>query len=650
MIARLDVTPANPRQPPFQKPIVDIADSAKQRRHDPSNGMATFVSRYSEAQELARRVARTESGKDTKTSTKAKTSIGPLFETENERLRREYREEQARYFAEIHAYEHDAVKERLKHGFRHHFTMDVGGRCRDPFTEFGLRSETLQSTAGRYFVSCVPKRGRLRASMDKATLAVQVRSKLLSLDYPWIEANKQMMTVIRIDCDRVFDSPAQCLAALRELVGHRIPCLPHLVTGDLLQDGRYSRPHFYFLLPQGHAVWNDPTDKRCRMDIVRLFQSVSLGLTKALLELGADPCAPTLTLRGKNPLSPYWHTLCPNDTCWPTLSDYAGWVDMAVSREKLVRQATAVQTESGIEGSNAYFNLLRKEAFGLLREWHFNTDPRGGGEKGLIADELHQALTSATTGTGGVLTDVQRDLLIAKVADYAVGAWDVSKVETVRKVRGRLLHVTEGVTAVAKLQAAGAAYAAATKAERALSALTGAYDKLRREGEPVTQTAVAALAGVHRLTAVRRWRDVLAAIAIEGKPLENRCNNRCIDKKAGAAPATPLSSSSPADNGLDAPVKQDEPIATTPMMAHSLAVVTVAPTSGIVSSTSSASPLPWKSPFEIDDAEQWYSDRDNDDMAEIEAQESWLASQESAERNNHLEPDEQWFEEQRRAA
>ncbi|TIS53798.1 MAG: hypothetical protein E5W91_29530 [Mesorhizobium sp.] len=611
--------------------------------------MATFVSRYAEAQELARRIEGTEAVKDNKSGTRTKTPIGSLFETEVERLRREYHEEQARHFAEIHSYEHDAVKERLKHGFRHHFGMDVGSRFREPFGELGLRSETLQSIAARYFVSCVPKRGRLRASMDKATLAAQARSKLLSLDYPWIEANKKVMSVIRIDCDRVFDSPGQCIAELRELVGHRIPCLPHLVTGDLLSDGRYSRPHFYFLLPQGHAVWNDPADKRCRMDIVRLFRAVSLGLTKALLELGADPCAPTLTLRGKNPLSPYWHTLCPNDACWPTLSDYAGWVDMAVSREKLVRQAAAIQTEAGIEGSNSYFNGLRKAAFRILREWHFNSDPRGRGKRGLIADELHQALASATTGTGGVLTDVQRDLMIAKVADYAVGAWDVSKVETTRKVRGRLLHVTEGVTTVAKRQAAGGAYAAATKAEQALTALVDAYGTLQDDGKPVTQTAVAALAGIHRRTAIRRWQDVLAAVTIEAKPLESGCDNRCIDKKAGAAPAIPLSPSSPADDGLDGSVQQSEPIATT-MMAQSLAVVTVPPASGIVSSTSAASPLPWKSPSEIDDARQWYCDHDNDDMAEIEVQESWLASQESAERNNHLEPDEQWFEEQRRAA
>lgn len=539
MIARLDSHPANSHQPTFRKPIVDTTDKAAKQpvRHDASNGMATYLSRYAEAQELARRNQKQRPNKGPSRNTPARTPICPLFETEAERRLREDREDQARHFAEINAYEREAVKERLKNGFRHHFAMKVGRRHREPFTELGLRSEIFGSVAARYFVSCLPRRGRLRGSMDKGSLAVQARSKLLSLDYPWIEANKKVMSVIRIDCDRVFASPGQCLVELGELVGHKIPCLPHLITGDLLPDGRYSRPHFYFLLPQGHAVWNDPDDKRCRVDIVRLFQAVSLGLTKALLDLGADPCAPTLTLRGKNPLSPYWHTLCPNDTTWPTLSDYAGWVDMSVSREKLVRQAAAAQSEIGIEGSNPYFNGLRKEAFRILREWHFDSDPRGRGERGRIADELHQMLIPLIAESGSGLTEIQQEILVAKIADYAAGAWDVSKVETINKARGRLLHVTERMDTVAKRQAAGATYAAATKAGQALGALVEAYRRLRQEGYPVSQTAVAAAAGVHRRTAIRRWPEVLAAVELDPPLTESACDNRCIDKKAGNAPA-----------------------------------------------------------------------------------------------------------------
>ena len=279
MNARLDSTPAKTHQPLFRNRIVDTTDTptSVQRVYDPSHGMATFRSRYREAQDMARRLAETNLRKVRARVPMPGSVLGPLFETEDERRQREYREDQARHFAEIAAYQRQSVKERLENGFRHWFPQKVGGRWRMPFTEQGLRSETLNSVAARYFVTCVHKGGTLRSSMDKATLAVQSRSKLLALDYPYFEANRKVMSVIRIDCDRVFDSPDQCLLALRELVGNRIPCMPHLVTGDLLGDGRFSRPHFYFLLPAGHGVWNDPDDPRCRMDIVRFFHAVSIA-------------------------------------------------------------------------------------------------------------------------------------------------------------------------------------------------------------------------------------------------------------------------------------------------------------------------------------------------------------------------------------
>lgn len=609
------------------------------RRHDPSNGMATYMSRYREAQELAFRDAEAAGQKPRKRA--SADMLEPLFETRADRLLREYREDQARHFAEIAAYQRQSVKERLEDGFRHHFPREVGGRLRMPFGEHGLRSETLNSVAARYFVACVHKGGTLRSSMDKATLVVQSPSKLLALDYPYIEANRKVMSVIRIDCDRVFDSPDQCIAALRELVGYRIPCMPHLVTGDLLPDGRFSRPHFYFLLPDGRGVWNDPTDPRCRMDIVKLFHAVSMGLVSALLEIGADPCAPALTLRGKNPLSPYWHTLCLNDDIWPTLSEYAGWVDMSASRAKLVRQAAALQSGSGI-GSNELFNAMQKQAFAILRQWHFTADPRGQGGRGRIADELHQQLVGLLPETDcGHLSGTQAHLLVAKVADYAAGAWDVSKVETSTKMRHRLLHVTEGLATVSRRQAAGAAYAAGLKAARALDALADAYVRLRGESSPVTQAAVAALAGVHRRTAVRRWSDVLEAV---GAFREGR-DNRCIDKKAGASPAVvhaaePLGASVAGSKTHDGGRKDESDVL--------LRLVSIESGNrdlphGRARADLSAMPSQLGSIH-------WSGDDRDEDMAEIEAQEAWLASLEFECPSDPPEPDEEWFLEQREAA
>jgi len=632
--ARLDTTPAKSHQPLFQNPIVDITDApaSAPRGHDPSNGMSTFRSRYREAQELARRNAE---AKAPARAPKRPSALAPLFDREDERKRREYREDQTRHFAEIAAYESDAVTSRLKNGFRHHFPQEVGGRVRMPFTEQGLRSESLNSIAARYFVTCLHKGGSLRSSMDKATLAVQTRSKLLALDYPWIEANKKVMSVIRIDCDRVFDSPGQCIAALREFVGYRIPCLPHLVTGDLLPDGRFSRPHLYFLLPAGHGVWNDPADARCRMDIVKFFHAVSLGLVAALAEIGADPCAPALTLRGKNPLSPYWHTICPNDDIWPTLSDYAGWVDMSVSREKLVRRAAALQSRHGIKGSNVLFDALRQEAFSILREWHFKTDPRGRGTKGRIADELHQVLVTKIAGIGDGLTEHQAGLIVAKVSDYAAGAWDASKVETSRKFRCRLPEATENMKTQAKRQAAGAAYAATAKAARALKALADAYERLRAGDQPLTQTAVASEAGIHRRTAVRRWSEVLEAVGGRGEG----CDNRCKDKKVAPAPAV-LHVRDTADQSRATP----EPL---PVRQDGIAkLLSLVPSQREISEagTTVDAGKTFFGQQTIGQQDAQYREVEVDDMAEIEAQEAWLASLECGLPCDPPEPDDAWLE------
>jgi hypothetical protein len=370
------------------------------------------------------------------------------------------------------------------------------------------------------------------------------------------------------------------------------------------------------------------------MDIVRFFHAVSIGLVAALLEIGADPCAPALTLRGKNPLSPYWHTLCPNDTVWPTLSDYAGWVDMSASRAKLVRQAAALQTGSGI-GSNEIFNAVQKRAFAVLRQWHFAADPRGQGERGRIADNLHRELAAFIAEMGcGHLSEIQAELLIAKVADYAVGAWDVSKVETSTKMRHRLLHVTEGMTTVSKRQAAGGVYAAGVKSERALDALSNAYVRLREEGRPVTQTAVAALAGVHRRTAVRRWNDVLEAVGAS----EVGCDNRCIDKKAGTSRAV-LDAVSPVDPsgaGFDSRDGDREDEST----VHPKPVHGGTDTRDLRVNQMTAQPDVVATNAHPDLVRV----SGDDDMAEIEAQEAWLASQEGQLLDDPLEPDEAWFE------
>ncbi|MDK4739418.1 hypothetical protein PH547_11090 [Rhizobium sp. CNPSo 3464] len=439
-------------------------------------------------------------------------------------------------FARQAAEQREVVRQRLRRGYIQSGERQIGGRWRSGVTEMGLRSE--DNAVLKYFVTLVPKRSSARASWDKAHLENQCPQKILTLDYPYIELNRAFMAALRVDCDGIFSTPAACLAALTEKVSDaRIPCLPHIVVADLLTDGRYSRPHFIWLLPQGSAVWRSE-DERCHRGPIRLFDAVARGLAAALLDLGADPAAPTMTGRMKNPLSPFWHTLTPNADCWPTLAEYADYVDTSTTRAVLVRQAAAVQSGLGLTASNAIFDALREEGQRLLAEWHFGADARMRGSRAALADHLHEALAEYAEKSG--LEDKTVSYVTAKVADYLVAHFDPVKLEGKVVNRGKLLDIVDGLKTVKERQQAGGRYSGKAKGANTLQRLREAHQRLVASGKAVTRAALAAEAGVSVRTVTTRWSE---AVSVEDAQPDDG-ENRCIDKKVAARPGhtepTPL--------------------------------------------------------------------------------------------------------------
>ena len=468
---------------------------------DRSNGMSGFESRYEEAQRRKRAVMENRGRSDGEFNDFA------LAASEQKKL----------------------VRKRLEEGFEHPFEREIGGRVREPFKEMGLRSE--DDAVLKYFVTLVPKGGKARASDDKANLAVQCRSKLLTLDYPYIELNRSFMSALRVDCDGVFHTPEACLYLLTEAVRDgRIPCLPHIVVGDLLDTGQLARPHLIWMLPQGSAVWRND-DKRCRQQPIQFFDAVARGLAAALVDIGADPCAPTMTGRMKNPVSPFWHTITPNPDIWPTLSEYAEYVDTGISRSVLVRKAAAVQSRLGLTPSNRIFDALRSEGQRLLAEWHFRADSRVKGSRAVLADHLHEALAAFAMQNGSPEESVS--YITAKVADYLASHFDPAKLEGKTVNRGKLLDVVDGLKSVTERQAAGGRYSGKAKGISTFEKLLAACRRLRASGTPITQTALAQASGVSRRTVINRWTEVLNSdeYNLEG------CENRCIDKKVAGTTA-----------------------------------------------------------------------------------------------------------------
>ncbi len=409
------------------------------------------------------------------------------------------------------------VKDRLENGYNLTWAREIAGRLRSNIHEDGLRSE--DNVILKLFATRVPKGGKVRASDDKANLYVPYKSKLLTLDCPYIEGNKAFLSTIRLDCDAVFASPDACLSELRKLVrDEKIPHLPHVVTGDLMPDGTYRNPHFLFLLRK--AVWNNFEDERCRVQPVRLFDGVSRGLCRAMLGIGVDPAAPRLTMRMKNPLSPIWHTMTPNTSEFMTLSQYAQRVDTRSSIEELVRHAAVVQSCMGIKPSNIAFNVLRDRAKVILRQWHFNADHRIKGSRERLADHLHIELSAHAKETG--LNDVGVSAVVGKVCEYMWIKFDPKRLEKPGKVRHRLMHVVDGVECVAARQKIGAEHSAAVRKSKTMEKLLSVYRAALAKGEKLSVEQLASRAGVSRSAAYRSF-----------EACQQISPSRAIDKKVG---------------------------------------------------------------------------------------------------------------------
>lgn len=452
------------------------------------------------------------------------------------RLKEELRIDDAKKYAENARFEACLVKERLQHGFRLFVPRMIYGRWRENVHEQGFRSGAF-GLPGRMFVAACRKGGELRASWDKANLSVESRSKLLSLDLPYIEGNKTFLGFWRIDLDATWPSVDAFIDEVRQLVGCELPFAPHLVAGDTLADGRFARPHLYFLLPPGEAVWNNPDDRRCNMRTVSFFEAIYYGIVDALKSLEADPGAPAKTQRGKNPLSPLATGFVMNAQEFMTISEWAGWVDTSLNREGLVRQRAADKAGVEIETSNEIFTAVQKEAYGILRRWHFDADPRLRAPEGAVADNLRRELEplaqELVIGLPGRrrMSERQVALLVSRVASYAAGAFDPARLEK-GIVRKALMHVVGHFPTVRERQQVAARYASTEKAKKTLQKLLEAWDCLSVETAEISKSALARAAGVSRPTVHARWAELQQVLEAR-----NDCKVRCIDKKLFSSPA-----------------------------------------------------------------------------------------------------------------
>ncbi|PWU76509.1 hypothetical protein DK867_04465 [Ochrobactrum sp. POC9] len=440
--------------------------------------------------------------------------------------------EDAEFFKQRHKDQQALVKERLELGYRRRGFKELSGHQVGPVHEEGLRSETLKSEAAKMFVASVPRAHDLRSNWGKGTLE-KLRQKIFSLDEPYVEGNRRFLGFLRIDTDRVWNSVEECRSFYR-LLAHdgKVACEPHFLVGLKLKDGRFVRPHAIWMLPKGAAIWNEPGKEGWKRGPVDLFHSVYFGLNNALLEAGADAGAPATSQQVKCPLSPEWHTICPQDSHFPDLAEHAEYLELNHNRETLLRKAASVQSGLDIVESNQIFNVCQKMAYTVLNEWHFSADTdfvsdRKNGRLGAIVDRLHVKLEELLSATNSHPSECKKwcidkkhknrsahpdnnnvHLIIAKVAEYAVAHWNPDVLQRSRKNRGAAMHEVEGLKSLKERQSVGGRYSVRKNAERVQNAIVIAIKRLTKNGETITKAAVARESGVSRPTINKYWPEL----------------------------------------------------------------------------------------------------------------------------------------------
>ncbi|RVH78107.1 hypothetical protein CN203_11465 [Sinorhizobium meliloti] len=401
------------------------------------------------------------------------------------------------------------IKERVEVGYVLPFAREIAGRTRQPFSEHGLRS--VDNPILKLFVSRIPRKGKARASDNKADLYVPYFSKLLTLDCAYIEGTKEFLSFIRLDCDAVFQSTAACIQALQDRVdAGLIPHLPHIIVGDELPDGTFANPHFIFMLQVG--AWNKPSDDRCRKAPLRLFDAVSRGLAAALIDIGVDPSAPHITLRCKNPLSPIWETLTPNPTEFMSLKEYAAVLDMKTTRADLIRKSAEIQSGMGKSASNELFNKLLDFGAKLLASWHFCRDERIHLPTEELGNVIYKEMEAYSASSG--LSGDRAAYVIEKVATHLATTFDPSKLEK-PKARKRLAHLVENMPSVEDRQRAGATYTQGARFKKSFDTLKDAVSALSEDGklDGMSKEMISIRSGVSRAFVYKHLDAVLQDMA-----------------------------------------------------------------------------------------------------------------------------------------
>jgi hypothetical protein len=379
----------------------------------------------------------------------------------------------------------------------------AGKYWQNAFTVRGLR--TWQHPLLECFLRCTARAssGDYKAGPAKDRCYTQ-RRKIHGADEVYFHFGQRCRDMWRIELDKSWPSVAAFQSAL---FAAGLPFLPHVaawVFDDRLP-GQVLRPHLYFLLTEGNAVWQDEYQQR-------LLRGVVAGLTKALLPLGADPGGLANPFHGKNPLSVHCDYEIIQDTHFPMLSEYAEGLDVSMDPRLMTRVlACGKLVDAGFdpEESNTFFSWSAQACWTVSIEIYKSGSAKLG-DRMAFAEQIAEVVVDASGQIADVGTPEAREALIKMIgtcATWTAERFDPRKLDRTGKDRGAAAHLMSPDDDAAARRGKGGSYAAGIRAAETDQRITRAMMAVRADGRDPHQAPheIADKSGRSIRTVKRRW-------------------------------------------------------------------------------------------------------------------------------------------------
>ena len=342
----------------------------------------------------------------------------------------------------------------------------------------------------KLFVASLPKNvcsGHSKSSVIESPR----RQKVLALDDEYVECNKLIRSVLRVEIDAVFTS----INELSDNMRTRNVKTPNFIVGWVDKSGRIHNPHIIWLLRNGvnfcpGGLWKFKSK----------FNHILLSLTETLEDIGADPGGLTNSCRMKNPLCPRWNTFCTHEDGYSLNELAEGLPALASSKEHDVDKFASVGD------SNSNFHALRLAAWKKCREYKECNDLFGFTN---VVDGLALELTELSGKSAESALAMS-----ARIIDYTWEKFDVTKCSRLeRSETHRPCAAETAGKSLRETKQIGGRYAAKARTQSCVRKLTEAYHTLIADGvtKPTCKT-LAEIAGVALSSAEKYRKHIIESI------------------------------------------------------------------------------------------------------------------------------------------